>query len=142
MNCDINKQLLFAKMDRIEELNQKNYTVHEKFNKAIIRLMKAKQSNKCLKYLDADFYLEQPARKIIHNQHGLLTLEENKQGLTFSDTDETVEPVKGDTTFKYIDTYTKDLKLKNQLETLFSEVLEGYIEYANYLNSIMNKKHK
>ncbi len=142
MGVDVNKQIIFAKMDRLEELDSMNFRVHDRFNKAMLRLVNAKQSNKCLKYLDADFFIEQPARRIIHNDGGKLSLEDNNKGLTFSGSDNEVAPVEGDTTFKYIDTYAKDIKLKNQLEMLFGEVLEGYIEYANYLNSFMDKKHK
>lgn len=141
MDEEVQKTLLFNKLDKLEELDRRNADVHKKYNAAIMKLLNAKNSNSGLKYLDPEFFLEQAAATIVTEDFGKLSTHDNtKERFTAYSKKDEVEVL--NKPFKYIDTYTKDVTLMNKLQTVFKEVLEEYIEHANYINSIRAKKHK
>lgn len=141
MDKETQKTLIQLKLDKLEELDKHNQIAHKRFKTAIIKLLDAKTSNSGLKYLDPEFYLDQAASTMTTIENGHIFAHNNKEEkFCISKNSEHLEVL--DKPFKYIDTYTKDVTLMNRLQSMFKEVFDGYIEYANYLNSIRDKKHK
>lgn len=142
MNTDTQKTITLSKLDKLDKLDQTNQQAHKKFSSAIIKLIDAKSSNSGLKYLDPEFYIDQIANTITVVEDDQVSVISNRNDKFVSDKTYKKDLEIAEKPFKYIDTYAKDVVLMNRLQSIFKEVLDEYIDYANYINKIKSKKHK
>ena len=124
------KEQFLLQMSKMEKLDNKNYNVNNQFKKGITDLLSMKFSNSHMKYLDPmHFEIQESKTFLKKNEKGKLEInysDENKNCFYFYGID-----------------HFSDSKRKTQfLKNKFKKIFEDYIEYANYLNSIINSEKK
>ena len=123
------KEKFLHQLTKMEKLDNLNYNVNKQFEKGITDLLSMKFSNSHMKYLAPNhFEIQKPKTLLKKNEKGKLELkiEENNNCYYFYGID-----------------HFSDSKKKTQfLKNKFEKILTDYIEYANYLNSIINSDKK
>ncbi len=123
------KEQFLSKLKKMEKLDKMNCETNEKFSKGITTLMSMKFSNSNLKYLDPIYFGPQKATTFVSVKNN------NFLETKFSQEDENFF-------FFGIDQFARSKKQTKFLKELFSQVFQHYVDYANYLNSVIYSDKK